>query len=408
MTPLQEPDPDTAGRRVRWFLLGLATLAQVSVAAIRLGILALIPFIRQDLSLDRTQVGLISSIMNAGAIAAGIPAGKAVDRYGERLVLGWGGILSGFVILAVLAAPNYAAVLAILLATGLLNTTSVPAGGRIVAKWFRHNERGTAMGIRQTGVPLGGAIAAVALPPLALLAGWRMALGAAGIIAIVVGAAALYLYREPAAVPLAGAGASRVGVRALAARRDMRAVLVYVFLFGAGQWCYLTYLTLYLTEVVHLSVVAAGMLLGLGQLCGTFGRIGWGVVSDRWWDGQRRPVLLLIGGLAVLTTWALASMSAQTPFVLVVAVVALLGLNLQGWNGLSHTLAAELAGPRAAGLAVGMTNSVGFIGVVLLPPVFGAVVDWTESYRAAWLVLTVLLLAALAVLFFVTEPRERA
>lgn len=404
MTP--DSPPDAAGR-ARWFLLGIATVAQVSVSAIRLGILALMPYIRQDLGLDRAQVGLISSVINAGAVAAGIPAGKAVDRYGERLVIGWGCILSGLVILGVLFARNFPALLVILIATGLLNTSAVPAGGKLVAKWFRNNERGTAMGIRQTGVPLGGAIAAVTLPPLALFIGWRAALAVVGVVAIVIGIGALYVYREPSAAALARPHGARIRVRSLLARNDLRAVLAYVFLFGASQWCFLTYLALYLTEAINLSVVAAGALLGLGQLCGTLGRVGWGLASDRLFGGRRRPALLLVGALAVAATLALALISPGTPIVVIAGIVALLGVNLQGWNGLAHALAAELGGARGAAVALGMTSSVGFIGVVLLPPLFGALVDWAESYRAAWVVLSGLLVAALGALFLVHEPPER-
>lgn len=140
-----------SGGHRRWVLLGMATVAQVSVAMIRLGFPALAPLIRQDLGLDRTQLGVMSSLLNAGSAAAGIPAGKAVDRFGERRVLGYGSILSGLVILGVSSASSFAALIPILLLTGLLTATSAPAGGKIVATWFHSRERGTAMGIRQMG-----------------------------------------------------------------------------------------------------------------------------------------------------------------------------------------------------------------------------------------------------------------
>ena len=395
------------GGHTRWFLLGVATVAQVVVAIIRLGIPALMPFIRQDLGLDRTQVGFISSVLNGGAAAAGIPAGIAVDRFGERLVLGYGAIGSGLVVLGVSAGSSFAALLPILLVTGFLTTTSVPAGGKVVARWFRDTERGTTMGIRQMGVPLGGAIAAIALPPLALATSWQISLSVAGVLAILVGIAALCVYKEPPEATHGEEQGRRTGVKALLARNDIRAVLAFVFLFGAGQWCYLTYLTLYLTEAINMSVVVAGTLLAVGQLCGTLGRVGWGLASDRLFRGRRRPVLLIIGALAVITTLGISMMSTDTPFFVITGIVAVLGLSLQGWNGLTHTLASELAGAKVAGVAVGMTNSVGFLGVMFLPPVFGAVVDWTDSYRAAWLVLAMLLFAASCMLFGIGEPSRR-
>jgi nitrate/nitrite transporter NarK len=263
------------------------------------------------------------------------------------------------------------------------------------------------MGIRQMGVPLGGAIAAVALPPLALLTSWRIALSVAGLCVIAIGVAALLLYREPPDARYGDTSGPRAGVRELLARKDIRAVVSYAFLFGAGQWCYLTYLVLYLTEAIGLSLVVAGTLLAVGQLSGAFGRVGWGLVSDRVFDGRRRPALLVVGLLAGLMTLGLALMSPDTPFFAIAGIVTLLGLSLQGWNGLTHTFVLEQAGPRVAGVAVGMTNSAGFLGVMLLPPVFGAVVDWTDSYRPAWIMLTGLILVALVSIVSIRESSDR-
>lgn len=396
-------DDGRAGGRGRWFLLGVATVAQVGAAVVRLGIPALMPFIRQDLALDRTQVGFISSILNVGAAASGIPAGKAVDRFGERRVIGYGTIACGLAVLGVSATSNLGWLLLILAAIGLLSTTSVPAGGKVVVRLFRDTERGTAMGIRLMGVSLGGAIAAAALPPLALLTSWQTALGIAGLATIVIGIGALYLYKELPDAASDKAPEARTGVWQLLGRNDIRAVMAYTFLFGGGQWCYLTYLTLHLTESVNVSVVIAGTLLAAGQLCGTFGRIGWGIVSDRLLGGRRRPALLLVGGLAVLMTLGMAALTPSTPFIVTAVIVALLGLSLQGWNALAHALASELAGAHTAGVAVGMNNSIGFLGVILLPPVFGAIADWTDSYQIAWLVLAGVLAVALGTLIGVKE-----
>jgi sugar phosphate permease len=102
---------------------------------------------------------MISSVLNGGAAAAGVPAGRLVDRVGERLVMGYGALATGAVSLGLLGAGSFGLVLLVSLAIGFLSTVSVPAGGVLVARWFARHERGMAMGVRQTGVPLGGALA---------------------------------------------------------------------------------------------------------------------------------------------------------------------------------------------------------------------------------------------------------
>lgn len=389
----------------RWFFLALATLSQLSVAVIRMGIPALIPFIKRDLDLRPNQIGLVIAILNGGAAAAGIPAGKAADRIGERIVLAYGTIASGLIILLVYGAANFPALLLLLLFTGFMTTTSVPASGRAVAGWFPQEQRATAMGLRQMGIPLGGAISAVTLPPTAIALGWRVALSLSGLFAIGAGAAALLLYEEPTAGKAdrregpAGPGMS------LLTRKNIQALLGFGFILSVGQWCYLTYLTLYMIETLGFTITLAANLLAVAQICGALGRIFWGLVSDRMFSGRRTPVLILIATLASIMTVLLSLLSHDTPVWLVSLTAAALGLSLQGWNGLGHTLASELAESHMAGLAVGMMNSAGFLGVIAATPVFGLVVE-AFGYRLAWLGLASLIMVAIALLTSIGGARE--
>ena len=68
---------------------------------------------------------------------------------------------------------------------------------------------------------------------------------------------------------------------------------------------------------------------------------------------------------------------------------------------------AELAGPRAAGTAVGLGLAVSSAGVTLGPLVFGYVVQAAGGYRGPWIVLALTMVAALAVLLLVRgKPRH--
>lgn len=382
----------------RWFLLGLATLAQSSVSAIRLGIPAVIPLIRDELDLDRSQVGLVSSLLNGGAAAAGVPAGKMTDRIGERRVIGFGAIASGVVVLLFHAVSGYLPLLVVLLVLGFLTSVAVPAGGALVNRWFGRHERAMAMGVRQTGVPLGGAAAALVLPPLALQLGWRTAMDVVGAVAVVVGLVTLWLYLDAGSQGARKAATAVLGVRELLAHRGISSLLLFAFLFGGSQWCVLTYLVLYLGEDLGLPLLQATPLLALAQVAGVTGRIGWGIVSDRLTGGRRVPVMAFIGVLGIGGTVALALAPRTLPIVGAALLAIVLGLTLLGWNGLPHVLAPELVGQHAAGVAVGLVNSVGFLGVLVFPPLFGLLVDLAGTYRVAWFALVALLLSALLAL----------
>ena len=91
------------------------------------------------------------------------------------------------------------------------------------------------------------------------------------------------------------------------------------------------------------------------------------------------------------------------PWWLVTVVVSLLGLGTMSWQGLYLALVAKVVGTRVAGVAIGLTNTVAFAGVVLLPPIFGAIADYTESYEMAWIALAVAIALPLPFLWKVRE-----
>ncbi|MBI4529199.1 MAG: MFS transporter [Deltaproteobacteria bacterium] len=372
------------------------------MSAIRLGLPALVPFIKAELKLSRTEVGFLSSVLNLGSIAAGIPAGKAADRFGEKPLIGFAAIAAGLIVMGVNWVESYGSLVPALILTGIAAGSSTPAGSKAVAGWFSADERGTAMGVRQMAVPLGGAIAALSLPPLAIGFGWRIAFAAAGAAAVGSGLIAGYFYEEPAGTPVPSKKRA-VGVADLALRKEILAVLIFAFVLGGGQWCYLTYLQLYLVEVVRLPLTMAAALLASGQIFGAAGRIIWGVSSDKLFHGRRKPALVIVGILAALMSFAISLFTPETPLWLIVLSFALLGLSLLGWQGLSFALISELVESRAAGVAIGLNQSVALSGIMLLPPLFGFFVDMTESYRGAWILLSGLILFTLSFFGWIRE-----
>jgi sugar phosphate permease len=261
------------------------------------------------------------------------------------------------------------------------------------------------MGVRQMSVPLGGAVAALTLPPMAISGGWRFSLFVAGLIALAIGVVVLFLYREPANVARSISRSPERGVRGLTRRKDIWAGLIYAFVLSGGQWCFLTYVELYLNEIAHMTIPLAASLLALGQVTGTASRVGWGFVSDRMFSGKRKPVLLLVGSLALLMILFVSFVSPATPFWIVAVVIGLLGATVMGWNGIFLALISELAGLRVAGSAIGLGSTFAFLGIVVVPPIFGFLVDAGFSYRFAWIVLAVFTFLPLVFLQWIQEER---
>jgi predicted MFS family arabinose efflux permease len=264
------------------------------------------------------------------------------------------------------------------------------------------------MGIRQTGVTIGGLAAAFLLPPVAVRFGWEAALGlGAGVALLTVLLFALF-YRELPEVVDEGADSypPRVPLRSIVRERGFLATTGYAFVLMGVQGSAASYLALSLHEEVGLSIVAAGAFLAVFQVGGIAGRIGWGVVSDK--IGRRGPVMLLVGLVAMASCLAMASVGEGTVIPLVAALAFLLGLSAMGWNGLYLTLLSESVPMHAAATAMGASLTIAFVGMFLASPLFGLAADLTGSYGASWLGLAGWTVVAIALGFLAREPHEGA
>jgi MFS family permease len=146
-----------------WRLLGAAVVAQVGISVIDQGIPTLTGFIKTDLGVSAAGAGLVVSSFTFGRIFGSYGAGVAADRLGERRVLVAGGLAAGGLVALAATAP-LGALVALLIVAGVASAASTPAGGRLVLVSFPRERRGLALGVRQTGIPVGGLVAAALLP----------------------------------------------------------------------------------------------------------------------------------------------------------------------------------------------------------------------------------------------------
>jgi len=370
----------------RWIVLGLATLMQVGVSMPQQTPAAIGPVLGPELGLSRAELGLLTSAIWGGMLIGMLPFGVLVDRYGERSTLLAGGVLlAGFLLLASRAASFQPLFLA-LVPAAIGASASAPGGTRALAAWFEPRRRGTAMGIRQTGVTAAGVLAAIALPPIALALGWQAAfvtvaaLALAGVLAFVI------LYREP---PAETRGVRRaLDVRALLRSRTWVTATAYGWVFMGALGSVVAYLAAALNQDAGLSPIHAGLLLAVLQVGGIAGRLGFGILSDRL--GSRGTVMSLSAALAVVAGVGMALLghgAAGGP--VLVGLAFLLGLSCMGWNALYITLSAEVVPIQHAATAVGAGTTVTFTGMFAVPPVFGLIADHTGGYAWSWLALAV-------------------
>jgi len=338
----------------------------------------LAPTLRTEYGLSLGEVGLLLSAGWVGSLLTLLPWGIAADRLGERVVLTVGLGISALCLAAAAYADDFAVLLVLLALAGAAGASVNSASGRAVMLWFGVSERGLALGIRQTAIPIGGLLAALALPPLAAAGGSE--------------AAFLFVAALSAGGAVAGGlvlrGGERVDTRELepaTVSSTLRDARLWRLCFGSGLFVYaqvavVGYGVLFLHDEHGLSDQAAALVIAAAQVLAVALRIG----AGRWSDmiGARIRPLRLLGAAIAVGVGITAALSGG-PLWLLVPCLALAGGLSMSWNGLAFTAAAELAGVRRSGAAIGFQQTM-LAGLGVVAPLVFAYVVSGVSWRAAF------------------------
>jgi len=402
--------PSTAERdHFRWAILALISVSHVIGASAQYGIGALAPFYQDELGLSRAQVGLFVSAFYLAMTGASFGAGWLADRWGVRKTTLQGHVSVGVCIGAAALAPSFAWAFGCFFLCGLGYAFLNPASTKGVMAWFNRVERATAMGIKQTGVPAGGFLTALLAAPLVLWIGWRGAFVVLGVVNFLFGFVFAYLWREPAD-GAKGAAIKAGGPPPPVQPLNLRGFLPASFgtaIFLIGQMSLITYLPLYLKEAMGFTAYWSSQALTIAQGGAMVGRVGWGVASDRLFGGRRKIVLVLIGLVSIVLMLGLSLLDRGSPLPLLLGIVLLSGFCIVGYQGVSYALIGELAGATRTGVAMGLMITINAAAATLGTPLFGYIVDRTESYAIAWKSLAgAVALGSLALGAFLKEPRR--
>jgi MFS family permease len=328
-------------------------------------------------------VGYFVTAVYLGSMVGTVTAGAWVGRFGPILV-SQAGLLLCLAGLAVASTAVLPAVLAGALLLGLGYGPATPASSAILVRAAPPHMLALTFSIKQTGVPLGTAIAGAAIPVLVLAFGWQAAALAVGAACAVCAGARPIRSRYDAPQPgCAGFLRSAFAPVGLVMRDPALRELSWVsFVYGGMQITLLAYLVSFLVESFSLSLVLAGMVMAASQLTSVAARIAWGIFADRL--ATRRVTLGILGiGMGLTAISALAS-TPDWPLWALFAFAMAYGATAVGWNGVFLAEIARRAPPNRVSDATGGSAFFTFLGVVVTPPLFHLVLSMTSSYAVSY------------------------
>jgi len=386
--------------------LGVTLAIQTLVAFAIYSAPVMAPVATRELGLPSAAVGYYIAAAYAGSMLGSAGAGGWVARFGPIRVSQVALSLC-FAGLALAASAWTPLVLIGAFVCGLGYGPTNPASSVILVRAAPPAMFSLTFSIKQTGVPGGGVLAGAIVPALVLAVGWQgtaLAIGAA-CLALAILVAPVRTRYDVGLVRDAPVSPRTVidTVALVLGHARLREMCVVSFVYAGVQITLVTYLVTFLVDDFAVSLVFAGVVMAVAQLASVAGRLLWGVLADR--AVSRRAVLGLLGlGMGASAMATLAASPLWPAWVLFV-FASVFGATAVGWNGVYLAEVARVAPAGKVSQATGGCLFFTFLGVVLTPLVFNAVLALGAGYPVAYALLGVPGLLVGARLLLLRRPR---
>ncbi|EGF91833.1 putative glucarate transporter [Asticcacaulis biprosthecium C19] len=367
----------------------------------------------EALNLSPVQMGFILSAFGWAYVAAQVPGGALLDRFGVKRVYigaivlwsiftalqGFVGFIGGLSIVGSLFALRFL--------VGLAEAPSFPGNARIVAAWFPAAERGTASAIFNSAQYF----ALVAFAPLMSWLvhdfGWRSVfffMGGLGIIAAMVFAkfitgpdkhpmvngAELQVIQAGGAVSMearvAGTkgGFSLARLKFLLTNRMLLGIYLAQYCINVLTYFFVTWFPIYLVKERGLNIIQAGFAAAAPALCGFIGGLAGGIISDYLLKktnnislARKIPIFI---GMALALAIIPCAWAGQEWVVIALMAVAFFG---KGIASLGWAVVSDVSPKEFIGLTGGVFNMFGNAAGIVTPIVIGYIVAATGSFDGA-------------------------
>ncbi|MEB2281177.1 MFS transporter [Lysinibacillus xylanilyticus] len=367
----------------KWIIVLVATLSQTAATFVTYGMGPIAAFYQIEWGLSSFQTGFIVSAVNIGPIFSMILFGYLMDKRGEKQIIGWGSILLGFSALLLMLVNNYAVLLFLLLIVGVWYGSAQTGGSTAIVKWFPDKHRGLAIGIRQTGIPIGGALASAILTYMYYHHSLTSVHLVQGIVAIAGGLIFLLIYQEPKnRVAVAATSVTfKEKLEAIKNNKDLYPIYIVGIVMMTLQMILVAHFMSYLHQEGGYSLTVAGQYLSLVLIGGMIGRVAIAWISDQFFAQKREFLLMIVMASAVILI-VLLPLMLHTKMLMLLGCF-LLGFVALGWYSLFIACVTEQSNPHYVGLTVSAALTLNQFFIVIAPSLFGFIVTFFSSYQLA-------------------------
>lgn len=373
------------------------------------------PFIQEDLKLTPGQMGIIFSSFSIGYAIFNFVGGVASDKFGAKITLFvamivWS-LFSGAIVLVV----GFVSLFIVRILFGMGEAPLSATINKMVNNWYPPSKRATAVGLANSGTPLGGAISGPIVGYIALHLGWRVSFVAIMVIGLIWAISWWFFAKEkPDYIEETKidekADIAPVTTFKLGYYLKNPTVLFTAFAFFAYNYIlffFLTWFPSYLVDARNLSIENMSLITVIPWVLGFLGLAMSGIVSDFVYKHTvqkgvlfSRKVVLVVCLFLSAVCIGISGIVTTTAGAVTLVALSVLFLYLTGaiyWAIVQDVVDSNNVG-SVGGFMHLLANTAGIIG----PTITGYIIQTTGTYTAAFLLAGGLaVIASIAVIFFV-------
>jgi ACS family glucarate transporter-like MFS transporter len=398
------------------------------------------PTLSDELGLTPVAMGYIFSAFGWSYALGQLPGGWILDRFGSKWVYaasitlwstftvlqGGVGFFAGGAAVALLFALRFL--------VGLAEAPSFPANARLVAAWFPTAERGFASAVFNSAQYFSTVLFAPLMAWIVHSFGWRHVFWVMGVVGVLVALVWIAVIHPPRRHPRispaeldhlveggalvdmdeqAGAeqrpGPSWDAVKQLLSNRMLLGVYVAQYCITTLTYFFLTWFPVYLVKERGLSILQAGFAAVLPALCGFFGGVLGGIISDRILKSTGSLTLArklpIVCGMLLSTVMIVCNYVDAPAAVIALMTLAFFG---KGVGSLGWAVVADTSPKEIPGLNAGLFNTFGNVAGITTPIAIGYIVQSSGGSFTGALVFIALnaVVALVSYLFVVGEIRR--
>lgn len=424
----------------RWVVMATIFVGYVICMADRSNIGAVLPFVKKEFEINNFTSGAISSFFFLGYAISQIPAGLLIGKKGTRMIVSMA-ILAFSIVTFLMGFTTTAIMLLVLrLLLGLAEGPTPVGMTSTVNAWFPPREKGTATGLYIASTQFAPIIVPSIVFAIVAATGWRSVFIWFSIPGVIMAIVWYLVVRnrpeestrvnqaEVAHIYDKTVDATRTEFTSmgwldkLIRLRDVEKLetngavmkswnvwgdtLAYFFMNNVNYGL-LTWVPLYLVQARHFDFTSTGFIAAAPAVGGLVGALVGGYVSDKVFQGRRKPTMLLTAFFAAVMLVAVINAPQNTTLIVVSLMLTGFFLNI-GWP-MFTAYPMGITNTTTYPFAISLINSGGNLGGFFAPMIVGALLDATAgNYSVAFSYFVVVLVLALFVIFTLVEAKPKA